>query len=139
MGGLRSRNKGKRGERQVIDLLQPVVNQIYEAHGLEPPTLQRNTLQSDFGGFDITGLEWLALEVKRQEQLNVAAWWEQTCRQARNCEPVLFYRRNNGAWTVVMYGYLFAALPITAVVRVDVDTFLRWFRARLSYELERRT
>src|SRR5438045_4158293 len=78
MGGLMSRNKGKRAERQVIDLLQPIVDHCYKEAGLKPLLLQRNTVQSDQGGFDIIGLEWLALEVKHQEILNVDAWWQQT-------------------------------------------------------------
>lgn len=138
--GRGARNKGKKGERDVISILQPVVTEVYEAHELEPPMLQRNLLQSDKGGCDLHGLEWLALEVKRQEQLNINAWWEQTVRQAgTKNEPVLFYRKNNAAWRVMLYG----ALRVhgthgywrRTVVTIDVADFLVWFRSRLSYEL----
>lgn len=82
MGGAMSRNKGQRGEREVIKLLQPTVTRCYMEKGLDVPSLERNLMQSRAGGFDIVGLEWMALEVKRQEVLNVNLWWKQTCAQA---------------------------------------------------------
>lgn len=103
MGGLASRNKGKRGEREVVNLLQPVINEVWShfPQAGEPPLLQRNTLQSDRGGFDIVGLDWMAIEVKFQEQLNVKAWWEQCVRQAGISKvPVLFYRKSRMEWKV---------------------------------------
>ena len=74
MAGLMSRNKGKRGEREVVKLLQPVVNEVYESLGLEPPLLERNLMQSHKGGCDLAGLDWLALEVKYQEQQQMTSW-----------------------------------------------------------------
>lgn len=133
-----NQNKGKEGERQVIKILQPVVNEVFAAHGLDPPILQRNTLQSDRGGCDLCGLEWLALEVKRQEDLAVPAWWRQTVEQAgRAKEPVLWYRRNNEAWKVVVRVNLWpiGGQQVQAVATVDPDTFIRWFRQRLNWEL----
>lgn len=82
MGGLMSRNKGQRGEREVIALLQPTVDRLYVQAGYPTPILARNLSQSREGGFDIAGLEWLAIEVKYQENENVKGWWEQACRQA---------------------------------------------------------
>lgn len=140
MGGLMSRNKGKEGEREVIRLLQPVVEQVFLAFDLAVPVLQRNTLQSDRGGFDIVGLEWLALEVKRQEQLLIGQWWEQTVRQAgQDKEPVLIYRQNGGRWRVRMWGSLHAGNgdAMTLPVTVAIEDFLLWFRKRLAAELLR--
>lgn len=144
------RNKGQRGEREVIELLQPVVIEVYQTHGIETiPLLQRNTIQSDRGGYDIVGLDWLALEVKRGEQHNryrIDQWWTQCEAQAGNREPVLFYRANHEEWKVRLYGMLFTwreiggglvrhGRTITVPVTVDVDSFLSWFRARLNWEL----
>lgn len=82
MAGNMSRNKGQRGEREVIQLLQPIVDKLYlEAH-MDGPKLRRNLMQSQDGGFDVAGLEWLALEVKFQEIENTTGWWKQTCKQA---------------------------------------------------------
>lgn len=137
MGGLASRNKGKRGEREVIVMLQPVVSQVYEAFGIEAPRLQRNQLQSDGGGFDIVGLDWMALEVKLQEKEAVEAWWRQTLAQCGQRQtPVLWYRRNNVEWKVrtlvtMQAGGQWLTMPAT----MSVADWLRWFRARLVEEL----
>lgn len=137
MSGTMARNKGKRGERGVIDLLQPVVNEVYELNDMEAPILKRNTLQSDDGGSDIAGLPWLALEVKYQEQENVNGWWRQTLEQAgQDGIPVLVYRRNNAKWRVRMFGMLGTpGCGYTVPVTVDIEHFLLWFRLRLIQEL----
>lgn len=138
MGGLMSRNKGARAERQIIDVLQPVVNEVYAAHDLqaERPLLKRNASQADGGGEDISAFRWLAIEVKHQECDNVNVWWRQACAQAEargaGCVPVLIYRRNHQPWRVM--------LPVTidgvsGVGIIDMTTFLKWFRARLNQQL----
>lgn len=94
-----SREKGKRGEREVAKIIQKVLDEIY---GENAPRIQRNTLQSDKGGFDLVGLEDFAIEVKRHEKLNLKSWWRQTVRQAGEDKfPVLFYRQNNTPWSVM--------------------------------------
>jgi hypothetical protein len=142
MGGKFSRDKGQRGEREAIGLLQPIIHDVCAALGRDIPKLQRNLLQSDCGGCDLHGLEWLALEVKRQETLNVAAWWDQTVRQATNGRvPVLLYRRNGErTWHAVMWAWM----PCVAGgdgggqwvrATVEIESFLTWFRSRLYLEL----
>ena len=142
--GINVRAKGQRAERQVIDMLQPVVTEIYERMGYQGddiPTLQRNTLQSDQGGYDITGLNWLALEVKHQEKLQVEKWWEQTVKQAKcGAEPILLYKQNNvrfrariKAWVPVHGSNPQAHLPM--VIDIDLESFLLYFRIRLISEL----
>jgi hypothetical protein len=138
MGGAMSRNKGKRGEREVIAMLQPVVSEVYEGYGMEAPKLQRNTLQSDGGGFDVVGLDWLALEVKYQETVKLDAWWAQTLAQAKPTQcPVLIYRQNKVKWKVCLFATL-AAGPHqhTVAAVISVEEFRTWFRARLTQELE---
>lgn len=138
--GLMGLNKGKRGEREVVQLLQPVVNAVYSALGREPPVLQRNTLQSDRGGYDIVGLDWLAPEVKRCETLNLSGWWQQCKEQARPGQtPVLFYRKNGTKWRVRMVGSLkmgYGDERLAMLVEVSVDDFLRYFKRRLEHRLE---
>lgn len=137
MGGAMSRNKGQRGEREVIDALQPVVNTVYRAHDKDPPLLQRNTLQSDSGGYDIVGLPWFAPEVKYEEVFAVNAWWKQTLGQAKpGTVPVLFYRRNKVVWCVRMYGMLGApGSNVQVPVTVCMADFLAWFTRRLEFEI----
>ncbi len=138
MSGLMSRNKGKRGEREVVKALQPVVDKVYTKLGLEIPILERNLMQSHRGGYDIVGLEWLALEVKYQEQLNLSGWWEQCKKQTKEGqEPVLIYRKNNARWRVMMYGRLHAGTShIRCPVNVELDPFLVYFEHRLMHELK---
>lgn len=115
MGGLMSRNKGKRAEREVIALIQPVVTDAYEQARKRVPVLQRNTIQSDLGGHDISGLEWLSLEVKHHAKSAIPGWWRQCTEQAatmgvhRSLTPVLFYRMNHMPFTVRMWTSEFLA------------------------------
>jgi hypothetical protein len=130
------RRKGIRGEREVIVMLQPVVNHVYEGFGLVPPVLQRNTLQNEAGGSDIAGLPWLALEVKNCATLRVADWWVQTLRQCgQHQTPALVYKFK-ARWAVMCYATVHAGphqLSVPAVVEWSV--WLQWFRARLTQEL----
>lgn len=140
MGGRMSLNKGKRGEREVVKLLQPIVDKSYSLypHFGEPPRMQRNTLQSDRGGYDIVGLEWMALEVKYQETLNVNQWWKQTIRQSgADQEPVLIYRQSYKPWTVVIRMHK-AIGDKTFYCRsvIKVEDFLLYFEHRLFHELK---
>lgn len=146
MGGLMSRNKGKRAEREIVKLLQPIVTKEYMDAGLEAPELERNLMQSHKGGYDIEGLDWMAPEVKHHETLAVNSWWEQTLEQAaaKSREPVLFYRQNNAKWKVRMIGFL----PIEAhgvvgqqrlrlPVDIAIDHYLIWFQQRVKVEVKK--
>lgn len=141
MAGRFSRSKGQRGERAVIGALQPVVDRVYTEAGKEPPLLQRNTLQSHKGGFDVVGVEWLAIEVKNQETDHVDQWWAQTVAQAGGRTAVLFYKKNHVAWRVRIE--VLMLLPqkekrfyIKTPADIDMESFLRWFYFRLKYTLE---
>jgi 2,4-dienoyl-CoA reductase-like NADH-dependent reductase (Old Yellow Enzyme family) len=138
MAGLASRNKGKRGEREVVKLLQPVVDRVFSARGLEVPVLYRNQNQSFQGGYDIDGIDWLALEVKRQEQLNINTWWKQTISQASPSEvPVLIYKQNHKPWKVIMIGYLDAGTQrVKTRVEIDLETFLIYFETKMANVLD---
>lgn len=76
-------SKGKRGEREVCDELQPTVDSVAKALGMSAPRVRRNLQQSGDGGEDILGLPWYAIEVKRCETLALDRWWQQCVTQAR--------------------------------------------------------
>lgn len=76
------RDKGANGERELCNILQPVVDSVAKAHGMEAPRLRRNLMQYSEGGEDIVGLPWYSIEVKRVEVLAVDKWWEQCVTQA---------------------------------------------------------
>jgi len=137
MGGAMSRNKGQRGERAVIALLQPILDRVAEETGTVAPELTRNLIQAHKGGDDVVGLLWLSVEVKHQETFSLPAWWEQAQRQARGRQrPVLFYRRNGTRWTVRMEVRVPTTAKTFVVVPADVglDDFLAWFELRARHE-----
>lgn len=140
MSGKFARDKGQRGERAVIAMLQPVVTAAYQARGLEAPTMARNAMQSRFGGHDVVGLAWLALEIKNQETLHLPAWWEQTKEQATPYQvPVLFYKVGRGAWRVRMYGRLAICdnRRVKCPVDIAVEDFMVWFEYECHARIER--
>lgn len=134
---LNARSKGQRGEREIIDLLQPHVDEVSRYNNVEPPLLQRNTLQSDQGGYDIVGLPGFAFEVKRVEKDTPGAvkdWWAQTVRQAKNGEePVLFFRMNGRPWSVRMFVRL--KLPNGSLYKVpgivSMEAFIFYLKAQV--------
>lgn len=142
MAGRRSRNKGKRGEREIINALQPVVDRVCAEVGADAVVLERNLLQAHSGGCDVYGLEWLSMEVKRQENgSGLGSWWRQTLQQARADQtPVLVWRANRQPWRVrmrvpVRVGSGAGAKLVTMTVDVDWDSFLVYFETRVRYEL----
>ena len=93
MNGRGRRNKGKAGEREFAKLLQ-------EGLGIE---FSRNLDQVRNGGYDLIGLNKLAIEIKRCENLSVGTWWKQAMSQAKEGQtPVLAYRQSRRPWTVVV-------------------------------------
>jgi Holliday junction resolvase len=91
---INSRNKGAQGEREVAKI-------IFDELGIE---CQRNLDQWRSGGFDLTGLDGWAIEVKRAKKPLLAQWWTQTVEQAEQAQlhPVLWYRLDNQKWRVVV-------------------------------------
>lgn len=141
MSGSFARDKGQRAERAVVHLLQPIIDEEYERAGKESPMLERNQMQSHKGGYDIVGLDWLALEVKHQENLQVNQWWKQCMDQTKDGqESVLIYKQNRTKWRVVMFGMI----PVggdwidwpRVPVEISVEAFLICFRQRIRRELE---
>lgn len=93
------RNKGSRGEREAVLVIGGWLAPVYRAAGMIPVDLERNLMQSRQGGYDLVGIDWLALEVKRHETLSVSQWWKQTLRQAGPEQvPFLMYRQNRTPW-----------------------------------------
>lgn len=172
------RQKGRKGEYEVLDLLQPVVDKVYQEAGLHTVQLRRNENQTgrgvvrgmskegnevDITGFDIAGLDWLALEIKRQENLNVTGAWTQ-CKEAAAAKwkgevlrdendnwileriPVLIWRKNKERWKVRMFGYLTCdgglafdegcGGRIRCPVDIGIEAFLLWFEMKLRYEVK---
>ena len=87
MAKINVRNKGAAGEREIAEILQRVVNEVYTICGQKAPKLRRNVEQSQVGGEDLVGLPWYSFEVKRVERVDLDRWWAQTCVQAARKAP----------------------------------------------------
>lgn len=142
--GIDIRQKGAEGERQVIQMLTPIITTVMRELDFPPDKIaqalkmvQRNQNQSAVGGNDLSNTFGLSIEVKRQEQLSVNTWWKQ-CEDAakRNNElPVLIYRQNRKPWRIRTYGFLHTPAAdggwtsVRAFVEFDEATFKTWFAA----------
>lgn len=142
--GINIRQKGAEGERQVIKMLTPIIQEVmveleYPRNKIDDALkmVQRNQNQSAVGGNDISNTFGLSIEVKRQEALSVGTWWKQTVAAAeRNNElPVLIYRKNRMKWRFMTLGFLHVPgekagwTSVQAQVEFDEATFKTWFRA----------
>ena len=126
------RQKGQRGEREVVKLLQAVVDRVSQLRGAIAPHIQRNQLQSDDGGEDLAGLPGFAVEVKFQENESVPAWWRQACDQAaqRQAVPILFYRGSGQKWKVKFRAYVNTPKDVDQIemdLTTSVEDFVEWF------------
>lgn len=137
--GVNARDKGQRGEREVVKFLQGIIDPIRARLGLAPIVLQRNALQAHLGGEDIHGLEYFSVEVKFCENPNVRSWWDQALSQAQrrgpDWTPVLFYRRTGDSWTVRLRAYVFTPRERDQVemdFEMTAPEFESWFSA--AYE-----
>lgn len=86
---INSREKGKRGELEVANLLK--------TYGYDCRRGQQYCGSN--GDADVVGLPGIHIEVKRTEKFNLYKAIEQAKRDAREKEiPVVFHRKNGGEW-----------------------------------------
>jgi hypothetical protein len=145
------RAKGQNGEREIANALNNVVIEVREALGFavipeRDLPFQRNQNQSAVGGSDLSNPFGLAIEVKRQEQLNLNTWWAQCLEQAEctNCMPILLYRKNKQAWRCRMLGYMSIHLSLEAwrtnssmPIEVSFEDFLACFKEFYAREISK--
>lgn len=138
MGSL-SIQKGKRAEREVASMLNPIIARVCQREGVDVQKLQRNLKQVQQGGFDLDGLDWLAPEIKHHKTPALNSWWDQTVRQAGTARiPVLIWKQHGGKWKVRMRGQmpLCDGTSIRAVIDLPViDQFLVWFELELTHRI----
>jgi hypothetical protein len=111
---------------------------VTTAAGCDPVVMERNLVQTREGGYDLLGLDWLALEVKRQENLQVSTWWKQTVKQAKPGQtPFLMYRQNRGRWkfrtalAAAHYSPCGQSTVSQLVVELEEDQAKLWFQTEL--------
>ncbi len=88
------RRKGASAERELFALLSDLLGYV----------VRRNIGQARAGGADGLDVPGWAIECKRCERLELAAWWAQAMRQAEATgrKPVLFYRQSRQPWSAVV-------------------------------------
>jgi hypothetical protein len=110
------RTKGRRAEQIVVNMLK--------SHGFDA---RRNLSQTAEGGFDIIGLEPLAIEVKDHKKLTPAQWWKQTTANATGeLIPVLIYHiPYTSTWRVqVPLSLINPTLSSERVATLEFDDFV---------------
>ena len=91
--GKMSRDKGKRGERELANLLKQ--------HGYECRRGQQ--FCGSNGDADVVGLPGIHIECKRVEKLNLYDAVDQAKRDKKGEDlPSVFHRKNNCEWLVTM-------------------------------------
>lgn len=150
MGSL-SIQKGKRAEREVANILNPILERCVQDVGCDPVRLKRNLSQTQQGGFDLEGLPWIAIEIKHHKSVSLGSWWKQTCDQSghdvagnpivgrTHREPVLIWKQHGGKWNVRMLVRLEIepGRRLRAVGDITLEAFLSWFERRADVELRK--
>jgi len=104
------RNKGAVGEREFFALLNK--------HLPERLRLSRELAQSRDGGLDGSTAQ-VAIEVKRQERLNLPAWLKQARLGSSNGSlPVVAYRQNGEPWRCLVE---LTPVQLAALIRYSED------------------
>lgn len=136
--GAKGINKGRQAERDVVNLIQPVVDHAYYQFGMDPPKMERRGL--GLSGKDIEGLEWLSLEVKFHAKPHIDQWWEQCVEQAKPFNdvvpvPVLCYKSNFKPWRVRMWGNAGTEIAHPCIVDIDTQDFCWWLHNTITFKL----
>lgn len=90
---MNSRDKGKRGELELSNLLKK--------HGFD--TRRGQQYCGANGDADVVGIPGIHIECKRVEKLNLEKAFEQACYDAKNGEvPTVWHRKNRMPWLVTL-------------------------------------
>lgn len=136
MGGLHSRNKGKKGERDVRDLFRAAL-----AHCMDDvEDIRRNHQQAEIGGADLVGLPYFSVEIKRMAKITwgkqLMDWWAQCQEQADTdgLHPCLVFRQDRGKWFVMIEAWAVAFEDeIAAPMILSWENFA-WYLSTLKEE-----
>ena len=89
---INSKKKGAAGERELVNVLKD--------YGYN---CRRGQQYNGLEGEDVVGLDYIHIECKRVQALNLDEAIEQAKRDARgNQLPAVFHRKNNKKWKVTM-------------------------------------
>ena len=89
---INSKKKGAKGERELASKLRD--------YGYN---CRRGQQYNGLEGEDVVGLDYIHIEVKRVQALNLDEAMEQAKRDSKDNQiPVVFHRKNNKKWKVTM-------------------------------------
>jgi len=88
---INSKDKGKRGELEIVHILQ---ENGYDAH--RSAQFCGNTGDAP----DVVSDFPFHIEVKHQERLEIDKWWEQASRDAKGKPPCVIFRKNHQKWKI---------------------------------------
>ena len=136
-----ARDKGKRGEYEVRDILRGIIKANKLDETWDPELVGRNLSQTRGGGFDLGGVPLLAVEVKFHEKPNIKAFWAQAYKQAvihnetypdDPLTPVLFWRKSRAQWKVyIPTTFIEGCESLTTCIEMDRQAFTYWWVKRL--------
>lgn len=90
---INSKAKGAKGERELANILKD--------YGYN---CRRGQQYNGLEGEDVVGLDYIHIECKRVQALNLDEAMEQAKRDSKgNQLPAVFHRKNNKKWKVTMY------------------------------------
>ncbi len=89
---MNSREKGKRGERELVSVLR--------GYGYDSRRGQQYCGAN--GDADVVGLPGIHIECKRVEKLNLDDAMAQAKADSKGDIPAVFHRKNNGDWRVTL-------------------------------------
>lgn len=90
---MNSRQKGKRGELELANLLKKAGYQCRRGQQYSGAN----------GDADVVGLDGIHIECKRVENLNINRAFEQSIRDSKDDEiPAVFHRKNREPWLVTL-------------------------------------
>lgn len=140
--GKGSSAKGAAGEREVLTAFRSVMMNVEEQLKDEGLTFvarsdfaTRKRIEKGTSNRDLGNIPLISIEVKRNENLNVAKAWEQAVRQADKLLPVLVYRYNREPWRVRTTAALInpnGSPALYVVGEVSLPDFLTYFSALYS-------
>jgi len=110
---MNSRNKGKVGEREFAALLRE--------QGFDARRGQQFAGGTDSPDVVSTALDWLHIEVKRVQHLNLADACAQAKRDAGGKPWIVAHRRNHAPWLITMRAEFFFELVRKFQPRMDTD------------------
>lgn len=89
---INSKSKGAKGERELANILKD--------YGYNT---RRGQQYNGLEGEDVVGLDYIHIECKRVESLNIDKAMQQAKRDSKNYQmPSVFHRKNNQKWLVTM-------------------------------------